>query len=123
MSASRGGGCRRGRGLFTRDRRSAAKGLWDRVRRASDRQARAGRRPALDAARDTRAARPRDLLSRVLRLDDAGRDRARARARRGARGLGEGGNLQWVPEPRFAAWLAPRLAAADLVHAHMFGAW
>jgi glycosyltransferase involved in cell wall biosynthesis len=36
---------------------------------------------------------------------------------------GEGGNLQWVPEPRFAAWLDRRLAAADLVHAHMFGAW
>ena len=36
---------------------------------------------------------------------------------------GEGGNLQWVPEPRFAVWLAPRLSAADLVHAHMFGAW
>jgi glycosyltransferase involved in cell wall biosynthesis len=36
---------------------------------------------------------------------------------------GEAGNLQWVPEPRFAAWLAPRLAAADVVHAHMFGAW
>jgi glycosyltransferase involved in cell wall biosynthesis len=36
---------------------------------------------------------------------------------------GDGGNLQWVAEPRFAAWLGPRLAAADLVHAHMFGAW
>ena len=36
---------------------------------------------------------------------------------------GEGGNLQWVPEPRFAAWLGLRLGAADLVHAHMFGAW
>src|SRR5437764_10378841 len=36
---------------------------------------------------------------------------------------GEGGNLQWVPEPRFATWLDRRLAAADLVHAHMFGAW
>ncbi len=36
---------------------------------------------------------------------------------------GEGGNLQWTPAPGFAAWLAPRLAAADLVHAHMFGAW
>ena len=36
---------------------------------------------------------------------------------------GDGGNLQWVPEPRFAAWLGPRLGAADLVHAHMFGAW
>src|SRR6266576_2722956 len=36
---------------------------------------------------------------------------------------GDGGNLQWTPAPGFAAWLAPRLAAADLVHAHMFGAW
>lgn len=36
---------------------------------------------------------------------------------------GDGGNLQWVPEPRFAAWLGPRLAAADAVHAHMFGGW
>jgi glycosyltransferase involved in cell wall biosynthesis len=31
--------------------------------------------------------------------------------------------LQWTPSPRFAAWLAPRLAGAELVHAHMFGAW
>jgi glycosyltransferase involved in cell wall biosynthesis len=36
---------------------------------------------------------------------------------------GEGGNLQWVPDPRFAAWLRPRLEVADVVHAHMFGAW
>jgi glycosyltransferase involved in cell wall biosynthesis len=36
---------------------------------------------------------------------------------------GEGGNLQWVPEPRFAEWLRPRVAGVDLVHAHMFGAW
>jgi glycosyltransferase involved in cell wall biosynthesis len=34
-----------------------------------------------------------------------------------------GGNLQWRCEPAFADWLAPRLADADLVHAHMFGAW
>src|SRR5262249_50236188 len=31
--------------------------------------------------------------------------------------------LQWTPEPVFAGWLGPRLAAADLVHAHMVGAW
>jgi glycosyltransferase involved in cell wall biosynthesis len=31
--------------------------------------------------------------------------------------------LQWTPSPEFAAWLAPRLAGADLVHAHMFGGW
>jgi glycosyltransferase involved in cell wall biosynthesis len=36
---------------------------------------------------------------------------------------GEGEDLQWVPQPRFAEWLVPRLAAADVVHAHMFGAW
>jgi glycosyltransferase involved in cell wall biosynthesis len=36
---------------------------------------------------------------------------------------GDGGNLQWTPSEGFAAWLAPRLEAADLIHAHMFGAW
>jgi glycosyltransferase involved in cell wall biosynthesis len=32
-------------------------------------------------------------------------------------------SLQWTPEPGFANWLRPRLAPADLVHAHMMGAW
>ena len=32
-------------------------------------------------------------------------------------------SLQWTPEPLFADWLSPRLAPADLVHAHMVGAW
>jgi glycosyltransferase involved in cell wall biosynthesis len=32
-------------------------------------------------------------------------------------------SLQWTPEPSFASWLGPRLAGADLVHAHMAGAW
>ncbi len=32
-------------------------------------------------------------------------------------------HLQWVPSTDFAHWLRPRLAGADLVHAHMFGAW
>jgi hypothetical protein len=32
-------------------------------------------------------------------------------------------SLQWTPEPAFASWLAPRLAGAALVHAHMMGAW
>lgn len=32
-------------------------------------------------------------------------------------------DLQWTPSEPFAAWLAPRLAGADLVHAHMFGGW
>jgi glycosyltransferase involved in cell wall biosynthesis len=30
---------------------------------------------------------------------------------------------QWMTEDRFAGWLAPRLGDADVVHAHMFGAW
>jgi glycosyltransferase involved in cell wall biosynthesis len=34
-----------------------------------------------------------------------------------------GQDLQWRCDPAFAAWLAPRLLDADLVHAHMFGAW
>src|SRR5215467_11233251 len=32
-------------------------------------------------------------------------------------------SLQWTPEPAFADWLGPRLGSADLVHAHMVGAW
>jgi Glycosyl transferases group 1 len=32
-------------------------------------------------------------------------------------------SLQWTPEPVFAGWLGPRLSPADLVHAHMVGAW
>src|SRR5260370_10152725 len=32
-------------------------------------------------------------------------------------------SLQWTPRPDFADWLAPRLRQADVVHAHMFGAW
>lgn len=36
---------------------------------------------------------------------------------------GDGGDLQWKPDPGFADWLEPRLADAELIHAHMFGAW
>ena len=32
-------------------------------------------------------------------------------------------SLQWTPAPDFAGWLRGRLAGADLVHAHMVGAW
>lgn len=32
-------------------------------------------------------------------------------------------DLQWNCDPAFAAWLAPRLADTDLVHAHMLGGW
>lgn len=32
-------------------------------------------------------------------------------------------NLQWERSRRFAGWLADKLGGADLVHAHMVGAW
>jgi glycosyltransferase involved in cell wall biosynthesis len=37
--------------------------------------------------------------------------------------MGSATNLQWHCDPDFAGWLAPRLAGADVVHAHMLGAW
>jgi glycosyltransferase involved in cell wall biosynthesis len=36
---------------------------------------------------------------------------------------GADGDLQWNAAPGFARWLAPRIAEAPVVHAHMFGAW
>lgn len=36
---------------------------------------------------------------------------------------GREGDLQWRADPGFARWLAPRLSGAEVVHAHMFGAW
>src|SRR6266542_856558 len=36
---------------------------------------------------------------------------------------GEHRRLQWAPDGAFVDWLRPRLVGADLVHAHMFGAW
>ena len=36
---------------------------------------------------------------------------------------GRGAGLQYECSADFAAWLWPRLASADLVHAHMFGGW
>jgi glycosyltransferase involved in cell wall biosynthesis len=36
---------------------------------------------------------------------------------------GRAGGLQYACSAEFAAWLRPRLAGADLVHAHMFGGW
>jgi glycosyltransferase involved in cell wall biosynthesis len=36
---------------------------------------------------------------------------------------GRAADLQYEPSKGFAVWLRPRLAGADLVHAHMFGGW
>lgn len=40
-----------------------------------------------------------------------------------ADGITPAASLQWTPSRPFAHWLARRLVGADLVHAHMFGAW
>jgi glycosyltransferase involved in cell wall biosynthesis len=37
--------------------------------------------------------------------------------------MGGSGDLQWRDDPAFADWLEPRLDDADVVHAHMLGAW
>jgi len=37
--------------------------------------------------------------------------------------MGAEENLQWRCDPAFAAWLEPRLADAEIVHAHHVGAW
>ncbi|MGI8592951.1 MAG: glycosyltransferase family 4 protein, partial [Solirubrobacteraceae bacterium] len=37
--------------------------------------------------------------------------------------MGAEEDLQWRCDPAFVAWLEPRLAGADVVHAHMLGAW
>jgi glycosyltransferase involved in cell wall biosynthesis len=55
-------------------------------------------------------------------LELAGRFGLRAEACRVSEAIPLG-SLQWVPAPDFASWLQPRLARADLVHAHMMGAW
>jgi len=36
---------------------------------------------------------------------------------------GSGPGAQYACDPDFSRWLRPRLARADVVHAHMFGAW
>jgi glycosyltransferase involved in cell wall biosynthesis len=36
---------------------------------------------------------------------------------------GGGEDLQYACDGRFSDWLRPRLAGADLIHGHMFGAW
>lgn len=37
--------------------------------------------------------------------------------------FGGGTSLQYEPSKEFARWLRPRIEDADVVHAHMFGAW
>jgi len=79
----------------------------------------------LSAFRLSRALRAHDIEDVVFLAGDASPEgHALARAHGFAvESFGGRLGLQWEPSPAFAAWLAPRLARADLVHAHMFGAW
>lgn len=78
----------------------------------------------LSALRLSTALRARGIESRFYAGDLTAEGAALAREHGfEVEGFGEELGLQWEPSRDFAAWLAPRLRGADLVHAHMFGAW
>jgi glycosyltransferase involved in cell wall biosynthesis len=79
----------------------------------------------LGAFRLSDALRPHGIESRLL-AGDATDDGIRIARQHGLEPVcfrHRVTGLQWTPSTAFAAWLEPRLAGADLVHAHMFGAW
>ncbi len=79
----------------------------------------------LSALRLSRALRRHGIHTRCL-LAGEGTTTGLNLARRfglPAHVFSEPDGLQWRPSTAFAAWLADRLVDADLVHAHMFGAW
>jgi glycosyltransferase involved in cell wall biosynthesis len=78
----------------------------------------------LSALRLSRALRPHGIETLMVAGDatPAGLDVARAHGFE-VEHFSEVRGLQWQPDGDFAAWLAERVAGADLVHGHMFGAW
>lgn len=84
----------------------------------------------LSAFRLTRALLRHGVQARVL-AGDATAAGLELAARRGIEvevfqrreRIAWGRSLQWQPSEAFAEWLEPRLRDAELVHAHMFGAW
>ena len=78
----------------------------------------------LSLLRISRALAERGHRTRLLVgfASDAGVDLARAHGVEPEL-MGSTADLQWRGDPAFAAWLAPRLTDADVVHAHMFGGW
>ena len=78
----------------------------------------------LSLLRISRALAARGHRTRLLVgfATDAGVDLARAHGLE-PEVMGGAGDLQWRYDPDFATWLAPRLVDADVVHAHMLGAW
>jgi glycosyltransferase involved in cell wall biosynthesis len=80
--------------------------------------------PQLSALRLSRALRGHGIETKIVAGDasPAGLDLARAHGFE-VEHFSEVRNLQWEPCEAFADWLAERVAGADLVHGHMFGAW
>jgi glycosyltransferase involved in cell wall biosynthesis len=78
----------------------------------------------LSLLRVSRALADRGLQTRLLAgaATPAGVDLAR-RFGIETEVMGSDKDLQWQCDPAFAEWLAPRLADADVVHAHMLGSW
>jgi glycosyltransferase involved in cell wall biosynthesis len=78
----------------------------------------------LSLLRVSRALAPRGHRTRLLAGTATAQGIRLARAH-GAEPdvMGSAADLQWTCDPAFAAWLEPRLAGADVVHAHMLGAW
>jgi len=78
----------------------------------------------LSALRLSRALRDHGIETTVVAGDatPAGLEVARAHGFE-VEHFSEVRNLQWEPCQAFADWLAERVAGADLVHGHMFGAW
>ena len=78
----------------------------------------------LSALRLSRALRAHGIETTVVAGDasPAGLEMARAHGFE-VEHYAEVRNLQWEPCDGFADWLGERLAGADLVHGHMFGAW
>ncbi len=85
----------------------------------------------LSALRLIEALRPYGISSTRLLVGDAtpeglalaAHHQVPVEAFRVADSVPEESGLQWTPSESFAGWLAPRLAGADIVHGHMFGAW
>jgi glycosyltransferase involved in cell wall biosynthesis len=79
----------------------------------------------LGALRLTRELARRHGVSCAVLAGEASREGLElvARVRIPVEVWGQASGMQYACEPEFVAWLTPRLAGADLVHAHMFGAW
>jgi glycosyltransferase involved in cell wall biosynthesis len=79
----------------------------------------------LSALRLSRALQQYGIVTRCLLAGEATQAGLELARRHGIRSyfFSQPDGLQWRPSTEFAAWLADWVADADLVHAHMFGAW